>query len=70
MPQLILSPPRFGFIVATRAVLAAGVGLLVSSRLSDDKRRALGRTLVVVGVLTTIPAAMFLRQASRPRSLR
>jgi len=70
MPQLILSPPRLAFIVATRAVLAAGVGLLVSSRLSDDKRRALGRTLVVVGVLTTIPAAMFLRQASRPRSLR
>ena len=39
-------------------MLGAGVGLLLAGRLSDDQRRAVGRSLVAVGVLTTVPLVM------------
>jgi hypothetical protein len=58
MKTMTLNLPSFGFIVATRAALAGGIGLLVSERLSADRRRAIGAALVAFGVLTTIPAAM------------
>ena len=44
-------------IGATRGMLGAGIGLLVASRLSDEQRRAVGRVLVLVGAITTIPLA-------------
>jgi hypothetical protein len=47
-----------GFVVATRAALAAGIGLLVSSRIPESRRRAIGLTLVSIGAVTTIPAAI------------
>ncbi len=55
-PTLELDIPDFGFIVGTRALLAAGVALLAGSRLSAERRRALGVALVTVGAATTIPA--------------
>ena len=55
-PTLELGIPDFGFIVGTRALLAAGVALLAGSRLSAERRRALGVALVTVGAATTIPA--------------
>jgi hypothetical protein len=58
MSNVVLSKPKLGFIIATRAALGLGVGLLVSSRLDRRRRRKLGQTLVAVGALTTIPAAM------------
>jgi hypothetical protein len=57
MNKLVLNLPTFGFVVATRAMLGVGVGLLLSRRLSDAQRRAVGMTLLSVGVATTIPAA-------------
>jgi hypothetical protein len=48
----------FGFVVATRAALAAGVGLLLSGKIPEQRRRAIGVTLVSIGAVTTIPAAM------------
>jgi hypothetical protein len=45
-------------IGATRGMLGAGIGLLAAGKLSDEQRRAIGRTLVLVGVATTIPLAM------------
>ena len=59
MKRLDLSFPEFGFIVATRAALGAGIGLLRS-------RKAVGATLVAIGALTTIPAALAIRGARRP----
>lgn len=55
-----LSFPEVLFIVGTRAALAAGVALLFSDRLSRSQRRSIGTALVVVGAVTTIPAAMAL----------
>jgi hypothetical protein len=51
-----LSPPLFGFIVATRAALGVGVGLLLADRLSRTQRRQLAMTLIGIGAATTIPA--------------
>jgi hypothetical protein len=45
-------------IGATRGMLGAGIALLAAGKLSDEQRQAIGRTLVVVGVVTTIPLAM------------
>jgi hypothetical protein len=50
--------PELGMVVGTRAMLAAGVALLLADRLSADTRRGIGWALVGVGVLTTVPLAM------------
>ncbi len=44
------------FLIAmTRGMLGAGIGLLAAGRLRDDQRIAVGRTLVLVGAVTTLP---------------
>jgi hypothetical protein len=50
--------PEIGLIAATRAMLGAGVALLLSDKLTPEQRRAVGWTLVAVGVLTTFPLAL------------
>jgi hypothetical protein len=45
-------------IAGTRVVLGAGIGLLVSTRLNNDQRKAAGLCLALVGGLTTIPIAL------------
>jgi len=65
MRMLVLNPPTFGFIVATRAALAAGAGLLLASRLPETRRRTIGAALVAIGAATTIPAVLSLRRAAR-----
>jgi hypothetical protein len=47
--------PELGLIAGTRAALGVGVGLLVSGRMSRAQRRAVGWTLLGVGVVTTFP---------------
>ena len=54
--EIVSSPPEFGLIGATGPVLAFGVGLLVSRKLQNTKRRDIGRSLVAAGALSTIPA--------------
>ncbi len=56
MRKFNLPAPSFFFIVMTRALLGAGVGLLVSDKLPRRKRKTVGATLLGVGALTTIPA--------------
>jgi hypothetical protein len=45
-------------IAGTRVVLGAGIGLLISTRLNNDQRKAAGLCLALVGGLTTIPLAL------------
>ena len=72
MKTMTLDAPVFAFVVATRAALAGGIGLLLSERLSAERRRALGAALVAIGAATTIPAAYAivrgLRRSRRRRS--
>jgi hypothetical protein len=58
MKTVALDLPMFAFVVVTRAALAAGVGLLLSEKLSARQRRSIGATLLGVGAATTIPAVM------------
>jgi hypothetical protein len=59
-------------IAGTRIVLGAGIGLLISTRLNNDQRKAAGLALAVVGGLTTIPLALGVigRQRSSMAELR
>lgn len=54
-------PLLFG-IVATRAALGVGIGLLLADKLKD-KRHAIGVALVTIGAATTVPAAMAVLRA-------
>jgi len=60
MKNVDLPMPLFGFIIATRAILGAGIGLLLADRFRRRTRHSVGATLVAVGALTTIPAAFAL----------
>ncbi len=70
MNTLVLNLPTFGFVVATRAALGVGIGLLLSERLPVERRRALGMTLIGIGAATTIPALMAVKRGrNRPAAL-
>ena len=45
-------------IAGTRIALGAGIGLLLSSKLNNDQRKAAGMALTLIGGLTTIPLAL------------
>ena len=57
MIERTLTLPELGLIAGTRVALGAGLGLLLAPRLREEQRRAVGWTLLAVGVLTTIPLA-------------
>jgi hypothetical protein len=61
--NLVLRPSQFGFLVATRAALAFGIGLLVANRIPEPRRRAIALTLIGIGAATTIPAVQTLRDS-------
>jgi hypothetical protein len=52
-----LRMPELGMLVGTRAMLGAGVGLLLADKLGGSQRRRIGWALVAIGALTTIPLA-------------
>jgi hypothetical protein len=74
MKEVSLALPAFGFVVATRAALGLGVGLLLANRLPERQRRLTGAALLGVGAITTIPAAVAVirgvRRAGRHAALR
>lgn len=57
MRDRLLSLPKLGFVVSTRVALGAGLALLASRGMSKRATLATGATLVVIGAVTTIPAA-------------
>ena len=52
-----LPGPEIGILAATRTMLGAGVGLLLADKLSERQRKVIGRTLFLIGALSTIPLA-------------
>jgi hypothetical protein len=68
LPEVTLPLPVLMGIVATRAMLGVGIGLLLADKLGA-RRRPLGAALVTVGAITTIPAVMALMQARRSPEL-
>lgn len=57
MRKTSLSVPEVGLIAGTRAALGAGAGLLLGDLLTREQRKAVGWTLVAVGVISTVPLA-------------
>lgn len=53
-----LTLPEIFLIAGTRVALGAGIGLLLSTRLNNDQRKAAGVALAVFGAFTTIPLAL------------
>jgi len=57
--------PELALIAGTRAILGAGIGLLLADRLPAGERKAVGWTLLLVGAVTTIPLAFEVLGAGR-----
>lgn len=58
MKRSDLTLPELGLIAGTRAMLGAGVALLLADKLSEDQRKVLGWTLFLMGAVSTIPLAV------------
>jgi hypothetical protein len=59
--RLSLTLPEIAVIAMTRGALGVGIGLLLSNALEKDERRSAGLALLAVGILTTIPILLRLR---------
>ena len=58
MRTISLRVPEIGFIAGTRAAFGAGLGLLLADRLNRRQRRKVGRMLVAIGAVTTVPVVV------------
>jgi len=68
MAQILLEPQKLGFVIATRAALAFGVGLLVAGKIPGERRRMIGSMLVAFGAATTVPAIRFIAKGAKSAS--
>ena len=59
--KVTLAVPELGLIAMTRAMLGIGIGLLLSEALDKRTARGVGIALVAVGVLTTVPLLLRVR---------
>ncbi|HEV3511956.1 MAG TPA: hypothetical protein VGS05_09660 [Candidatus Sulfotelmatobacter sp.] len=59
LPEMILW-------TGTRVALGAGIGMLISRRLSKDAIKAAGLALTIVGAFTTIPLAISIMGKQKP----
>ena len=58
MKSTELTLPELALIAGTRGMLGAGAALLVSSKLNSDQRKAVGWTLFLIGLISTVPLAI------------
>ncbi len=58
MREVTVTLPELGLIAGTRAIVGAGIGFLLADRLSEDQRKAVGWSLLLIGAVTTIPLAV------------
>ena len=62
--------PELFMIASTRVMIGGGLGLLLGDRLRPDARKAVGRTLLTIGALSTIPLAFEVFGGGRMQSPR
>ena len=65
MKHVNLTLPTFGFVVATRALIGVGVGLLIAERFRRSTRLSIGRTLLAIGAASTVPALIAVIRSTR-----
>jgi hypothetical protein len=68
MRETRVSLPELAMIAATRGMLGVGVGLLIAERVGQERRRAVGATLLAIGALSTIPLALEVLGGKRGRT--
>jgi hypothetical protein len=56
--ERILTGKKIALLSGTRVALGVGIGMLLSRRLSNKRRRAIGLALAGAGALSTIPLAI------------
>lgn len=54
-----LSVPTIAIIAVTRGALGFGAGLLLADKLRRDSRKTIGWSLLLSGLLSTIPIALY-----------
>ena len=59
--RITLTLPEIGLIAMTRGAPGVGIGLLLSNALEKADQRSAGLAFLAVGVLTTVPILMRLR---------
>ena len=55
MKKSELTLPEIALIAGTRGMLGAGAGLLLADKFSDNQRKKIGWTLLIIGAVSTIP---------------
>ncbi len=58
MKSTEITLPELALIAGTRGMLGAGAALLISSKLNNDQRKAVGWTLFLIGLISTVPLAV------------
>jgi hypothetical protein len=57
MRETRISLPELALVAGTRAALGFGLGLLLADHWPEGQRRAIGWTLLLVGLVSTVPLA-------------
>lgn len=65
MKQLQLDYPTFGYVVATRAMIGVGIGLLLADRIPASRRRIVAAALMGAGAAATVPAIRAILRGTR-----
>jgi len=60
--KVTLGMPELGLIAMTRGMLGVGIGLLLGEALDKRTARGVGIALLAVGVLTTVPLVLRVRE--------
>jgi hypothetical protein len=61
-----ITVPEIALIAATRGAIGFGAGLLLANKFKSERRKALGWTLFLSGLASTIPIAMHLFGKKKP----
>jgi hypothetical protein len=57
MRQVHLPFPELGLIAGTRAALGFGLGLLLADHFSNEQRKTIGWSFLLLGIFSTVPLA-------------
>lgn len=60
MKTFTIPLPILGLLSGTRAIAGAGLALILADKLDGQSRKAVGWTLFIIGLATTVPLVAFL----------
>ncbi|HEY5752197.1 MAG TPA: hypothetical protein VIT21_03545 [Chthoniobacterales bacterium] len=60
MKTFTIPLPILGLLSGTRVIAGAGLALILADKLDRESRKAVGWTLLIIGLATTVPLVAFL----------